>query len=73
MEGRRSEEIFADQRDVEDPDITIGQDGETLLIRRDAGVGDHATAIAEQVIYLATGDLPGEDRPKADLTTATGA
>ena len=36
-------------------------------------VGDHATAIAEQVIYLATGDLPGEDRPKADLTTATGA
>ena len=36
-------------------------------------VGDHATAIAEQVIYLATGDLPGEDRPKADLTAATGA
>ena len=45
MEGRRSEEIFADQRDVEDPDITIGQDGETLLIRGDAGVGDHATNI----------------------------
>ena len=45
MEGRRSEEVFADQRDVEDPDITIGQDGETLLIRRDAGVGDHATNI----------------------------
>lgn len=36
-------------------------------------VGDHATAIAEQVIYLTTGDLPGEDRPKADLTTGTGA
>ena len=37
-------------------------------------VGDHATAIAEQVIYLTTGDLPGEDRPKADLTTgAAGA
>ena len=34
-------------------------------------VGDHATAIAEQVIYLTTGDLPGEDRPKADLTTGT--
>lgn len=34
-------------------------------------VGDHATAIAEQVIYLATGDLPNEDRPKADLTTGT--
>ncbi|OYU19183.1 MAG: phosphate transport system regulatory protein PhoU [Rhodobacteraceae bacterium PARR1] len=35
-------------------------------------VGDHATAIAEQVIYLATGDLPGEDRPKADLTAGAG-
>ena len=31
-------------------------------------VGDHATAIAEQVIYLATGDVPGDERPKADLT-----
>jgi phosphate transport system protein len=31
-------------------------------------VGDHATAIAEQVIYLATGVLPEGDRPKADLT-----
>mgnify|MGYP001358359278 FL=1 len=31
-------------------------------------VGDHATAIAEQVIYLATGTMPGADRPKADLT-----
>lgn len=30
-------------------------------------VGDHATAIAEQVIYLATGVVPGDERPKADL------
>ncbi|MCZ8151888.1 MAG: phosphate signaling complex protein PhoU [Rhodobacteraceae bacterium] len=30
-------------------------------------VGDHATAIAEQVIYLATGAVPGEERPKADI------
>ena len=29
-------------------------------------VGDHATSIAEQVIYLATGALPGEARPKAE-------
>lgn len=29
-------------------------------------VGDHATTIAEQVIYLATGALPGEARPKVD-------
>lgn len=34
-------------------------------------VGDHATAIAEQVIYLATGDAPGTERPKADLISAS--
>lgn len=28
--------------------------------------GDHVTSIAEQVIYLATGVLPGETRPKAE-------
>jgi len=29
-------------------------------------MGDHATAIAEQVIYLITGVLPDDDRPKAE-------
>ena len=29
-------------------------------------VGDHATGIAEQVIYLVTGEVPGDPRPKAD-------
>ncbi len=29
-------------------------------------VGDHATSIAEQVIYLSTGALPGEARPKVE-------
>jgi phosphate transport system protein len=33
-------------------------------------VGDHATGIAEQVIYLVTGTLPAEQRPKADLMTS---
>lgn len=32
-------------------------------------VGDHATTIAEQVIYLVTGSMPEESRPKSDLTT----
>ena len=32
-------------------------------------VGDHATAIAEQVIYLVTGAMPDEERPKSDLTS----
>lgn len=31
-------------------------------------VGDHATAVAEQVIYLVTGALPGDERPKVDST-----
>jgi phosphate transport system protein len=30
-------------------------------------VGDHATTIAEQVIYLATGSMPEDPRPKAGL------
>ncbi|MFV0514716.1 MAG: phosphate signaling complex protein PhoU [Jhaorihella sp.] len=33
-------------------------------------MGDHATGIAEQVIYLATGALPDGDRPKADNTAS---
>jgi len=32
-------------------------------------VGDHATSIAEQVIYLVTGQMPEEARPKADATS----
>jgi len=31
--------------------------------------GDHVTSIADQVIYLATGELPGNERPK-DTTSA---
>ncbi|MGP3696254.1 phosphate signaling complex protein PhoU [Rhodobacter sp. NSM] len=34
-------------------------------------MGDHATSIAEQVIYLVTGQLPEEPRPKADLTASS--
>jgi phosphate transport system protein len=35
-------------------------------------VGDHATSIAEQVIYLVTGDAPEGARPKADVTSVAG-
>ena len=34
-------------------------------------VGDHATGIAEQVIYLATGAMPDGERPKADSTASS--
>ena len=36
-------------------------------------VGDHATAVAEQVIYLVTGALPEEARPKMDSTGVVSA
>ncbi|MTJ03631.1 MAG: phosphate signaling complex protein PhoU [Sediminimonas qiaohouensis] len=32
-------------------------------------MGDHATSISEQTIYLVTGELPDEDRPKGDSTS----
>ena len=35
-------------------------------------IGDHVTSIAEQVIYLVTGALPDDARPKGDRTTQTG-
>jgi len=31
-------------------------------------MGDHATSISEQAIYLVTGALPDDDRPKGDST-----
>ena len=34
-------------------------------------MGDHVTAIAEQVVYLVTGETPEDDRPKADRTSIT--
>ena len=34
-------------------------------------LGDHATGIAEQVIYLVTGHLPEESRPKGSLPSTT--
>ena len=35
-------------------------------------MGDHVTSIAEQVIYLATGEYPDEGRPKKDRTSFVG-
>ncbi|MET4101376.1 phosphate transport system protein [Roseovarius sp. MBR-78] len=31
-------------------------------------MGDHATSIAEQTIYVITGEMPDDDRPKGDRT-----
>lgn len=32
-------------------------------------IGDHVTGIAEQVHYLVNGELPGDERPKGDVTS----
>jgi len=32
-------------------------------------VGDHVTAIAEQIHYVTTGSTPEDDRPKSDVTS----
>ena len=34
-------------------------------------MGDHVTAIAEQVVYLVTGERPDENRPKGDETSTS--
>ncbi|MBU3028822.1 phosphate signaling complex protein PhoU [Paracoccus marinaquae] len=36
-------------------------------------MGDHATSIAEQVIYLVTGELPDDARPKSNAVPTAGA
>lgn len=35
-------------------------------------MGDHATSIAEQVIYLVTGEMPDEARPKTESVARSG-
>ena len=35
-------------------------------------MGDHATGVAEQVINLVTGQMPEDDRVKADTTSTVG-
>ncbi len=32
-------------------------------------MGDHTTAVAEQIYYVVTGELPEDDRPKSDMTS----
>ncbi|MEL5878593.1 phosphate signaling complex protein PhoU [Cereibacter sphaeroides] len=42
-----------------------------FIVKNIERMGDHATSIAEQVIYLVTGSLPEEPRPKADMTATS--
>lgn len=40
-----------------------------FMVKNTERMGDHVTSIAEQVVYLVTGDTPDEDRPKHDKTS----
>ena len=40
-----------------------------LIAKNIERMGDHATSIAEQVIYLVTGAMPDDSRPKGDDTS----
>lgn len=54
---------------MEDPrNITVGMHLH-FIAKNIERVGDHATGIAEQTIYLVTGELPEDDRPKEDKTS----
>ncbi len=40
-----------------------------FIAKNNERMGDHVTSIAEQVIYLVTGEKPDESRPKGDKTS----
>lgn len=54
---------------MEDPRNITGCMHLHFIAKNIERVGDHATGIAEQVIYLVQGRLPETERPKADDTT----
>lgn len=53
---------------MEDPRNITGCMHLHFIAKNIERMGDHVTAIAEQVIYLVTGELPDEARPKDDRT-----
>jgi phosphate transport system protein len=54
---------------LEDPRNITGCMHLHFIAKNIERAGDHATSIAEQAIYLATGTFPDADRPKLDATT----
>jgi phosphate transport system protein len=55
-------------RMVEDPERVSETIQLLFMARGIERVGDRATNIAENVLYLVRGTLPGDDRPKGDAT-----
>jgi phosphate transport system protein len=53
---------------MEDPRNITGSMHLHFIAKNIERMGDHVTSIADQVIYLVTGEIPAEDRPKGDRT-----
>ena len=56
---------------LEDPRNITGCMHLHFIAKNIERMGDHATSIAEQVIYLVTGELPDESRPKSSSVVST--
>lgn len=54
---------------LEDPRNITGCMHLHFIAKNIERMGDHATSIAEQVIYLVTGEMPDEARPKSESVT----
>jgi phosphate transport system protein len=54
---------------MEDPRNITGCMHLQFIAKNIERMGDHVTSIAEQVVYLATGRLPADERPKDDRTS----
>jgi len=54
---------------MEDPRNITGCMHLHFIAKNTERMGDHVTNIAEQVIYLVTGELPEDKRPKGDVTS----
>ncbi|OSP56209.1 phosphate signaling complex protein PhoU [Pseudoruegeria sp. SK021] len=53
---------------MEDPRNITGCMHLHFIAKNTERMGDHVTSIADQVIYLITGEMPADDRPKGDRT-----
>lgn len=54
---------------LEDPQNITGSMHLHFIAKNIERIGDHITAICEQVVYLVEGEIPDEEREKGDLTS----
>jgi phosphate transport system protein len=57
---------------MEDPRNITGAMHLHFIAKNVERIGDHVTSIAEQTVYLVTGAMPDDNRPKSDRTAFVG-